>query len=281
MKIVTLTWNDDPFADAVEAFGDGLGSSPYWKSILGVRHRPRVERVPPALPRRELPATITDVQLDAMVQPSIANPASGWPANAPEQIYAVYLPPTTTFLVDNGDGTTTPACQLFGAYHTATQPTGPDGGPSGQSIIYSVMQRCPGFGIDTITLASAHEFGEAASDSYATGQPAYVGFDSDHLAYDIYQSFQDEIGDAWSRHSPREPWACSTSSCSRGTGSTTRRTRCRPSSASSEGRPGAGASRAQSAPLHQRYRSVTGCTDSIQRVPSAPCPMVSVGIRVA
>lgn len=33
MKVVTLTWDGDPFADALEAFGDGLGGSPYWKSI--------------------------------------------------------------------------------------------------------------------------------------------------------------------------------------------------------------------------------------------------------
>lgn len=196
MKIVTLTWDGDPFADALEAFGDDLGSSPYWQSISEYGVGPASSGYARHFRGAGFPATITDVQLDAMVQASVANAASGWPANAPQQIYAVYLPPSTTFLVDNGDGTTTPACQLFGAYHTATQPAGPDGGASAPSIIYSVMPRCPGFGIDTITLASAHEFGEAATDSYATGQPAYVGFDEDHLAYDIYQAFQDEIGDA-------------------------------------------------------------------------------------
>ena len=196
MKIVTLTWAGDPFADALEAFGDGLGASPYWKSISEYGVGPASSGYPLHFRGASLPATITDVELDALVQQSVASSASGWPANAPQQIYAVYLPPTTTFLVDNGDGTTTPACQLFGAYHTATQPVGPDGGPSGQSIIYSVMPRCPGYGIDTITLASAHEFGEAATDSFATGQEAYVGFDPDHLAYDIYQGFQDEVGDA-------------------------------------------------------------------------------------
>jgi hypothetical protein len=58
------------------------------------------------------------------------------------------------------------------------------------------MPRCPNYGIDKITPASSHELAEAASDSFATGAAAYTGFDPDHLAYDIYQSFQDEIGDA-------------------------------------------------------------------------------------
>src|SRR5262249_51168287 len=95
-----------------------------------------------------------------------------------------------------GEGLTAPACDFFSAYHTETQPTGPDNQPSGPPISYAVMPRCPGFGIDTITDAVSHELAEAASDGLPASAPGYSGFDSNHLAYEIYQSFQDEIGDA-------------------------------------------------------------------------------------
>jgi hypothetical protein len=198
MKIVTMTWNDDPLASDLELFGDQISSAPQWSSIAEYGVGSTVSGPSRHYRGSNFPATITDVQLDALVQQSVLDPAtSGWPADAPEQLYAIYLPATTQFNVDNGDGTTTPSCFAFGAYHTATQPTTPDGGPIGKPILYAVMPRC-GQPLDNMTMYASHEFGETATDPevLTPSTLAWVGFDPDHLAYDMYQSFQDEVGDA-------------------------------------------------------------------------------------
>jgi hypothetical protein len=198
MKIVTMTWNDDPFAGDLELFGDRISSAPQWSSIAEYGVGATVSGPSRHYRGTNFPATITDVQLDALVQQSVLDPAtSGWPADEPEQLYAIYLPATTQFLVDNGDGTTTNSCRLFGAYHTATQPTTADGGAIGKPILYAVMPRC-GQPLDQMTGAASHEFGETATDPEVLSNAtlSWVTFDANHLAYDMYQSFQDEVGDA-------------------------------------------------------------------------------------
>src|SRR5262249_17506636 len=137
MKIVTLTWNADPLAGALEAFGDGIGATPYWKSMQEYGIGPTSSGYALHFRGAKPPARITAVETAALVQASVDYRGSGWPANADNQIYVIYLPPTTTLLVDGGDGEAMPACDFFSGYHTETQPKGPDDEPSGPPIVYA------------------------------------------------------------------------------------------------------------------------------------------------
>jgi hypothetical protein len=59
--------------------------------------------------------------------------------------------------------------------------------------VYAIMPQCQGFQSGDIELSATHELNEAATDPLGDG---YVGFDNDHLAFEFFNSFQDELGDA-------------------------------------------------------------------------------------
>src|SRR5262249_55093078 len=62
----------------------------------------------------------------------------------------------------------------------------------GRSFAYAVIAHCGGASQQTMT--AAHEFNEAATDPFRTR--AWVGFDPDHVAYEVLMPEYDELGDA-------------------------------------------------------------------------------------
>jgi hypothetical protein len=64
-------------------------------------------------------------------------------------------------------------------------------------VAYSVSLECAGQTVPDVEETLAHELVEAATNPYPnTTSMGYVGFDADHLAWDIYTGFQDELADA-------------------------------------------------------------------------------------
>jgi hypothetical protein len=67
-----------------------------------------------------------------------------------------------------------------------------------------VSLQCSGFTARDVEETMAHEYAEAATDPYPsypnTNAPptelGFVGFDGNHLSWDVYTGFQDELGDA-------------------------------------------------------------------------------------
>jgi hypothetical protein len=185
--IVTVTWSSDPDGATYEAFDDALGSSPYWHAInseygvgpatSGAPNHVHVTTPPPS--------SLADLDLDAMV---IQNVGSSWPADTDNTIYAIYMPPGTTLAFGGPlDAGGQDACQSsVGGYHTETQ----------AGVVYAVMPHCPGFQAQDMEYTASHELNEAATDPHPSKHPAYLGFDRDHLAMDIYDEFRDELGDA-------------------------------------------------------------------------------------
>lgn len=190
-EIVTVTWNSDPNAAKYEAFDDAIGGSSYWKSSLapygvgaatgGAARHVRITTAPPA--------SMKATQLDTLIADNVAAaPGNGWPARTNQTEYVVYTPAGMT-LTDGGPD----ACNLEAGYHDETS------SGSLQHIVYAVViQSCHDQQnvVEYSTEVASHEIAEAATDPHAESDLAWAYFDSNHLAWDLWQGDQDEIADA-------------------------------------------------------------------------------------
>jgi hypothetical protein len=188
-QIVTISWSTDPDAPTWNAFGDAIGPSPYWHAInseYGVGPATSGEANHISITTAS-PTEFSDSDLDAFVT---AHAGVDWPAPTLNTIYAIYMAPGTGLYFggspsDGGQD----ACELgVGGYHTETQDP--------NHSVYAIMPHCSFFADADIELSASHEFNEAATDPHPYTALAYAGFDQDHLAFEFFNQFQDELGDA-------------------------------------------------------------------------------------
>ena len=183
--IVTVTWGGDPKVDELEALGDQLGTSPYWKATTseygtlgatsGEANHVRLPDAPPA--------SMSDSELQAFVVANVASGTFPTPATG-EPIYILHLQKATQLLLDGKS-----ACsQGVGGYHDSTT-------AGGKNVAYAIVPRC-GSGFESVTVSASHELAEAATDPYPRTRPAWTGFHIDDLAWEFFQQFQSENGDA-------------------------------------------------------------------------------------
>jgi hypothetical protein len=185
-QIITVTWATDPSAAYFQSFGDELGTSQYWKTVSEYGVGPVTSgpsnhvslTTPP-------PSSFADSDIVSLIALNAGRPsASGWPAPTPNSMYVLFLPPGVTLLLGGQD-----ACQSVGGYHDSLV-------VGGQNVAYAAIPQCEG-GTSTATEAASHEIGEGSADPYPSIAPAYLGFnDHLHLAWDVFQAFQDEVADA-------------------------------------------------------------------------------------
>ena len=67
---------------------------------------------------------------------------------------------------------------------------------NGAQVVYAIMPHCSGSSADDVVTAASHELNEASTDPFPDTNTAYAGFDGDHLSYEFFNAFQDELGDA-------------------------------------------------------------------------------------
>jgi hypothetical protein len=186
--VVTITWPDEPNAATFEAFGDQLGPTTYWSTITSEYG------VGPARSGADYhvhmadaaPATISDKDIETLVKTRFtAADATAWPKpDAGQPVYIMYLPRTTSLTLQGKD-----ACQQgVGGYHDSVSAGGKD-------VAYAVIPQCRGM-VDESTLSASHELAEAATDPYPLTKPGWAHFDDNHLAWEFFQQFQSENGDA-------------------------------------------------------------------------------------
>ena len=211
--LVTVTWPaQDGSASTWEAFGDAIGPSSYWAATTsqygvgpatsGAGNHVRMTR--------PLPATLSYTDLQTFVATALQSagtdagvpdaatdagpPDPAWPAptvdasgNA-QTIYALYIPASTT-VTDPGTGT--PFCTEGGlGYHDNVS-------VAGAPVAYAVTLECASQTTPDLEETAAHEAVEAATNPYPeTTALGYVGFDPDHLAWDLYTGYADELADA-------------------------------------------------------------------------------------
>jgi hypothetical protein len=184
--IITVTWPGDDKADQLETLGDTIGAGDYWKdvtseygaaaAISGTAHHVRLTDT--------APASMTDKELDAFVAAHVGAATGGWPVPAGDAVYILYLPKATQLMLQGKS-----ACsQGVGGYHDSTK-------VNGKSTAYAIVPRC-GTSFDHITLSASHELAEAATDPYPRSRPAWSGFRDEDLAWEFFQQFQSENGDA-------------------------------------------------------------------------------------
>lgn len=181
--VVTVTWSNDPDAATYNALGDAIGPSPYWKDInseYGVG--PVTSGNPNHVSITTAPPTsYADSDLDTLVETNVGN--GTWPASTDNIVYALYLPPGTTLTSQGQD-----LCQFgVGGYHTESQ---------NKNYVYAIMPHCSGFASADVELSASHELNEAATDPHPGTNPGWVGFDQNHLSFEFFNQFQDELGDA-------------------------------------------------------------------------------------
>jgi hypothetical protein len=190
--VVAITWAADPSQSAFETFADAIGATAYWKTTTseygvgpatsGATNHVHVETAPPK--------QLQDSDLQTMVT---TNAGNGWPAPTVDTIYAFFLPPGTSLLVQGfGGGGGQDACTSgVGGYHQGVT-------AGGVQTAYAVVPSCSHNATPAAqetTMSMSHELVEAVTDPNPNSA-AYVGFDGDHFAFDYFQMLQAETGDA-------------------------------------------------------------------------------------
>lgn len=182
--IITVTWTADDKVAELETVGDTIGTGQYWKDVTseygvgpavsGEANHVHISNPPPA--------SMSDTELATFVNTNIAKAEGAWPAGT-DPVYIVYLPKATSLMLQGKS-----ACsQGIGGYHDSTK-------VNGVSTAYAIVPRCGQF--DHVTLAASHELAEAVTDPYPRSRPAWSGFRDEDLAWEFFQQFQSENGDA-------------------------------------------------------------------------------------
>ncbi|HEY8074062.1 MAG TPA: hypothetical protein VIF62_08135 [Labilithrix sp.] len=183
--IVTVTWANEPNVDTFEQFADALGPSAYWKQVtseygVGPATSGATQHIRLADPP---PATINDSDIPALLAQHLQANDGVLPAATGNEIYIFYIPEKSTFNLQGQEVCSTGV----GGYHENTA-------VGGKQVAFAVVPQCGG--LDETTLSASHELAEAATDPFPMALPAYSGFDDNHLAWEFFQQFQSENGDA-------------------------------------------------------------------------------------
>jgi hypothetical protein len=203
--VVTISWSGDPLASTWEAYGDEIGTTSYWADAVSEYGVGALASGPANHVRltEAVPAQITEDQVAALVQNNAGAKKSDagppWPAPTDQTIYAVYLPDGTKLVDSSGNDD---CAQGIGGYHD-------DVFIGGKPVAYAVMLHCneptikpPVVFTDVdVEESAAHELAEAATDPFPTPQSGtpvmgYAGFDEPHYAWELWNAYQDEVGDA-------------------------------------------------------------------------------------
>jgi hypothetical protein len=186
--VVTVTWPGEPNVATFESFGDTIGGSKYWSTVTseygvgpGVSGADNHFHMADAAP-----SSISDTDIEALVKARYsATDATAWPKPATgTPVYIMYLPQSTTLMLQGKS-----ACQQgVGGYHDSVA-------VAGVNVAYAVIPQCRS-NVDDLTLSASHELAEAATDPYPLTNPAWAHFGNDHLAWEFFQQFQSENGDA-------------------------------------------------------------------------------------
>ena len=177
--IVPVFFAGDATAQAqLETFLTALAASSYWTAISS-EYGVGALTVAPSVVATETPPT-TDTALRQLIT-AHAGGTGGWPATTPNTIYSVFLPDGVTLTMQ---GST--SCVAFGGYHNETN----------AGVVYALMPRCTSAsfpGLQEVTIASSHEFLEAATDPHPQSAPAFNMPDDEHAIWQLAPG--GELGD--------------------------------------------------------------------------------------
>lgn len=208
---VTVVWDDNPNAATYEQLADTIGTTKYWKEIVGeygvgvassgAANHVR-EKTP--IPLSSSPnADPVDAIVTFMQEKLKDTATSKWPAPTDQTVYSLFLAGEAAQKICN-DG-------AGGLHESFTL--------NGKEVAFALILECndgPGGAAQALqeaTISASHELGEAAVDPYPETGPAWQGVDDDHLAWELMQMGQDENADlcelyedAYGKVSPEMPF---------------------------------------------------------------------------
>ena len=194
--IVAVTWDTDTSQASFDTFADTVGGTQYWNAASaeygvkaatsGAANHVHISTAPPA--------TLADADIQALVTAN-AGKTAGWPAPTQDTIYAFFLSPGTSLLIQAGPGggAAQDACkQGVGGYHDQVT-------AGTVTTSYAVVPSCTFGGQNTAaqqsTMSMSHELLEAVTDPQPQNG-GYQGFADDSFAFEYFQELQSENGDA-------------------------------------------------------------------------------------
>jgi hypothetical protein len=217
--VVTITWPGETNASSYEGFGDTIGASSYWTATTaqygvgpatsGPSSHVRMNQPLPSSMSYDdvtsfVAAAVQAAGSDGGVGEAGATDAGATDAGAPDPvwpapvvdasgrgqtIYALFIP-TSTAVTDPGSGQS--FCDLGAlGYHDEVSSA------NGVGVAFAVTLECPSLSLALNEETAAHEAIEAATDPYTElGPSGFSGFDANHLAWDLYTGYNDELADA-------------------------------------------------------------------------------------
>ncbi|MDB4958976.1 MAG: hypothetical protein JWO36_6545 [Myxococcales bacterium] len=178
-KIVPIFFTGDDVTQAqIEQFLGMLPGSSYWHATTSEYGVGDLGIGATIVTTDAVPAT--DTALEAWLASKLDGTHAGWTFDA-NTIYSVFLPAGAVLQTQFGR-----SCQAFGAYHSEVMRTG------SPNVVYALMPRCGG-GIESLTVATSHEFVEAATDPLPFSAGAYQDLDADHRIWGMTPGA--ELGD--------------------------------------------------------------------------------------
>ena len=169
MKLVTITFQGDAWRVELEAQGDALVTSEWWR-VVGAEYGvgPGVSGGHVVMADTVSGQTLNDEDIPAFLE---AHVRSGeLPAPDASTLYLFYVPAATDVFFARG---ALQSCVDFLGYHSETT-LALEAGKS--QALYGVVARCAGFGADMekyVAVAASHVMIETASDPFPSTAPAY------------------------------------------------------------------------------------------------------------
>ncbi|MBS2027057.1 MAG: hypothetical protein JST54_04050 [Deltaproteobacteria bacterium] len=179
MQVITITFSGYSHATDVTNFTDWIMTSSYWATggaDYGVGNGTHFQSVvlnetaPGVLNGSQLGSTISDDQIQQYLSAKISAGVLPAPSNSLTQpLYAIFYPGNITINLSAG-GTTEQSCSSFGGYHS-------NFAYNGRDVSYAVLPLCqpppPESELQYLTIATAHEYMEAATDPFPMSSPAW------------------------------------------------------------------------------------------------------------
>jgi hypothetical protein len=226
--VVAITWDSDPSQASFDQFADTIGETAYWQATCseygvgqaacGAVNHVHIKTAAPAMMTDQdlqnlvsanakggpaaAPIAVSDAGADDAGGDGAAEtdaqadaaPPVPWPAASTSTIYAFFLPPGVSLQTMTRGGTGDACSAGIGGYHSQVT-------VGSVTTSYAVVPSCT-FGTGNTaaqqtTMSMSHELIEAVTDPHPMdNSPGYVGFDNAHFAFDYFQEFSSEVGDA-------------------------------------------------------------------------------------
>jgi hypothetical protein len=179
-KIVPIFFASDstPVTTDIEAFVLALKGSDYWRqttSEYGVGDITIGTSIV-----LTAPVPTTDTALESFLAQQLDGTHAEFGNVDPNTIYSVFLPAGAVLQTQFGQ-----SCKAFGAYHSETS-------NAQGAITYALMPRCQG-GLESLTVATSHEWIEAATDPLPFTNGAFQNMDPEHAVWGLAPGA--ELGD--------------------------------------------------------------------------------------